>query len=329
MGIFTNIDEKTLKNFIDTHYDLGEFFRHSAIDTGTQNTNYWFRSEKGEFVFTLLEKALDAEALLSVKNFVTHLLDQKIRAPRTMKTIDGELTSSLNGKPAFVTKFIHGYSLKARNITSPYCFEIGRALAKVHVASESYPEKHIGRYHKERWPKLYNEINGISDFFKKKPQIKELLKTEIDHSLTNWPKDIKYGIIHGDLFPENALFIDNMLTGIIDFNFMNHDPYMFDLAILLLAWSFDEFNDFDQECFQSLMIGYSQEWPHWSIMEYQHLPFFLRAAALRFSLSRFRDHALGRVPVLGAQKSPFDMVDRLKFFIDKGDEIVANALTKI
>lgn len=329
MGIFTEIDEETLKEFIGKNYDLGTFFRHSAIETGTQNTNYWFRSEKGEFVFTLIEKALDTQALIYVKEFVTHLLDNKIRAPRTMKTIHGDMTSSLRGKPAFVTKFIHGYSLHPRNITSPYCFEVGRSMAKMHVASETYPQKYQGRYHKERWPQLFNEIDEKSEFFKEHPDIRNLLKLEIDNTLTRWPKDVKYGITHGELFPGNALFIDNMLTGMIDFNFMNYDPYLFDLAILLMSWSFDEFNDFDLERFQSIMIGYSQEWPHWSIMEYQHLPFFLRSAALRFSLSRFRDHALLRVPMLGGEKSPFDMVDRLKFFIDKGDVVVANALEKI
>ena len=68
------------------------------------------------------------------------------------------------------------------------------------------------------------------------------------HRIENlWPKDLPQGIIHADLFPDNVLFLENKVSGLIDFYFSCHDFFAYDLSICINAWCFDGDNNFSEE----------------------------------------------------------------------------------
>ena len=47
------------------------------------------------------------------------------------------------------------------------------------------------------------------------------------------------GIIHGDLFVDNAIFKDDKLTCVFDFSDSCNGDFLFDLAVVALSWCKD------------------------------------------------------------------------------------------
>jgi homoserine kinase type II len=102
------------------------------------------------------------------------------------------------------------------------------------------------------------------------------------------------GAIHADLFRDNAMFDGDRLTGFFDFYFAGVDAFIFDIAVCLNDWSTDtERGSLDEERAVSLIAAYDAVRPL-AGGELRLLPAMMRAAALRFWLSRLWDLHLPR-----------------------------------
>ena len=69
--------------------------------------------------------------------------------------------------------------------------------------------------------------------------LRDLITSELHFLELSWPKALPTGVIHADLFPDNVFFIDDKLSGIIDFYFACNDALAYDIAVCLDAWCFD------------------------------------------------------------------------------------------
>ena len=74
----------------------------------------------------------------------------------------------------------------------------------------------------------------------------------------NWPRDLPSGVIHADLFPDNVFFMQDRLSGMIDFYFACNDFLAYDLAICLNAWCFEPDNSFNATKARRLVGGYTK-----------------------------------------------------------------------
>jgi homoserine kinase type II len=123
----------------------------------------------------------------------------------------------------------------------------------------------------------------------------ELLASEL-RFLTGFGKvRMPRGAIHGDLFRDNVLFDGSRVSGIIDFGFAATDFLAYDLAITVNDWCIDQSGTgaLVPGLVTALVGAYDAMRPL-TADERAQWPALLRAAALRFWLSRLYDLHLPR-----------------------------------
>ena len=109
------------------------------------------------------------------------------------------------------------------------------------------------------------------------------------------------GPIHADLFRDNVMFAPQadakgapVLSGFFDFYFAGNDAWVFDIAVCLNDWCVDlDSGAAVPERTQAFLVAYESVRPL-EAAERALLPAMLRAAALRFWLSRLWDWYLPR-----------------------------------
>jgi homoserine kinase type II len=126
------------------------------------------------------------------------------------------------------------------------------------------------------------------------PEQRELLAAEIKFQTGYGKVKLPKGAIHGDLFCDNVLFADHRVAGIIDFGFAATDFLAYDLAITANDWCvIDEAGTLDPHRCDALVRAYESVRPL-TADEHAQWSTLLRAAALRFWLSRLYDLYLPR-----------------------------------
>ncbi|MEO8976453.1 MAG: phosphotransferase, partial [Casimicrobiaceae bacterium] len=111
------------------------------------------------------------------------------------------------------------------------------------------------------------------------------------------------GAIHGDLFRDNVLFDAAAVAGIIDFGFAATDYFAYDLAIAVNDWCSDAEGALRDDEVATFVNAYERVRPL-TAQEREQWPSLLRAAALRFWLSRLYDLHLPRGGVLTHAHDP-------------------------
>ncbi|HEY5337277.1 MAG TPA: phosphotransferase, partial [Rhizomicrobium sp.] len=138
-----------------------------------------------------------------------------------------------------------------------------------------------------------------------------LIQSTLD-GLQAWPSSLPSGIIHADLFPDNVLFVNGEVSGLIDFYFACNDSFAYDIAVMLNAWCFEQDGAFNITKAKSFLSAYRQHRDLTSD-EIAALPMLARGAALRFLLTRLYDWLNPDPSALVRPKDPRDYVKRLRF----------------
>ena len=202
MAVYTQVSDEALAGFL-AEYDLGEALAFKGIAEGVENSNFLLTTTKGQFIVTLYEKRVDPRDLPFFLGLLDHLAARGINCPKPIHGRDGQAIRALAGKPAAVTTFLHG--LWPRRIGAQHCAPIGRALAELHLAGRDFAIKRPNALSVAGWRPLFDGSRAHADDVA--PGLARELGAEIDFFEANWPRDLPAGVIHADLFPDNALFI--------------------------------------------------------------------------------------------------------------------------
>jgi homoserine kinase len=126
-------------------------------------------------------------------------------------------------------------------------------------------------------------------------------------------------LIHADLFRDNVLFSGDRVSGVLDFYFSGVDDLLFDLAVTVNDWCVTAKATLDGQRCAALLGAYDARRPLLPA-EQAAWPTLLRAAALRFWVSRLHDHHLPRPGDLVARRDPDAYRSILQARVASGDE---------
>jgi homoserine kinase type II len=161
------------------------------------------------------------------------------------------------------------------------------------------------------WRPLFVAASARAD--EVQPGLREFLMAELDYLESGiWPKNLPVGVIHADLFPDNAFFLGERLSGIIDFTFACNDILAYDVAICLNAWCFEPDHSFNVTKARAFLNAYGRA-RKLTDAEQDALPLLARGAAIRFLLTRLVDWLNVPPGALVRPKDPLEYVRKLRF----------------
>jgi homoserine kinase type II len=284
MAVFTPVTLDDLHPWM-TQFPLGKALALKGISSGIENSNFFLTTESGEFVLTIFEN-LSFEQLPFYLKLMRHLADRGVLVPAPIANADGELVTALLGKPASIVSKLVGESQLAPQPV--HCAAVGDMLARMHVAGRDYELEQPNLRGIDWWRET---VPTVLPFLDEGNQ--HLLRAEM-HFQDAFAASPTYhalprGPVHADLFRNNVMFDGERLTGFFDFYFAGCDTWLFDVAVTINDWCIDlATGELDLARADAMLTAYQAARP-FTTEEHAAWQPMLRAAALRFWLSRLFD----------------------------------------
>jgi homoserine kinase type II len=248
---------------------------------------------------------LSREQLPFYLRLMRHLARRGLPVSEPRADDGGELVHSLSGKPAALCTRLPG-----RHIDAPsagHCAELGRTLAGLHAGAADFALAQPNLRGLAWWqataprvrPFLAADARGLLD---DEMAFQQQLAASAAHA------GLPRAAVHADLFRDNVLFDgqpgQEHVSGCVDFYFAGVDTLLFDLAVCVNDWCLaDEHGRIDDARAAALLGAYGAQ-RALTAAEHRLFPALLRAAALRFWLSRLADLHLPREAALLNPKDP-------------------------
>ena len=345
MAVYTKLTHQEIANFLKQNYTIGDLVSFKEIIDGIDNSNFIIQTNFGKFILTIFESRIIKDELPFFMNLKLHLAQRNIRCAKPINNNSNSLISAIKNKPAAIVSFLDGKTLNAENsglyssITVNHCKQIGKTLANLHNAVidfEGYRKNDLGVL---GWRNLFNKISHQIESYQ--DGLKQELEAYIEFVENNWvvaktlqnpddftphqlqennlsQGDFSFGAIHADLFPDNVFFDKKSnVSGVIDFYFAANDLFIYDVAIIINAWCFDQGNQFSEEKCQAILQSY-KEVINLSIERFETELKFLKVAlvgaSLRFLLTRLHDLFFTTKDSLVKVKNPQEYLQKIRYF---------------
>lgn len=295
MSVYTEVERDELVAFLGD-YAVGDLVSYQGISDGIENTNYFVTTTEGEFVLTLFEQH-DFGELAYFLEVMTFFYQHGIPSAHPAADKEGHYLKKLCGKPAALVLRLQGRGVDGL-ATVEQCAAIGDVLGEMHLAGREFQSRRPSERGHEWRRQTANVLLPKLDAGQA-----EMLHNELASQAGYEELDLPWGVTHSDLFRDNALFEGNELKGIIDFYYASDEYLLYDLAVAVNDWCIDETGLPEAQRYQALMQHYlakrqltESEQANWNLV--------LRAAALRFWLSRLEDKLFPREGELTQIKNP-------------------------
>ncbi len=306
MAFYTALLEHELED-LRVRFGLDSFRSCIGASDGIENTTYFLITDSSKLVLTLFEDVPlgDLPFFIGLMQWLDSL-GLPVACPIQDK--NGQVLQVLSDKPALLFPCLPGSHPSP--VTSAQCVAIGSCLGRIHANTCNYPELRANPRGTPWMQSTRLRLQGLvgdSDL--------TLIDEQIKNALELRSKDLPVGVIHGDLFHDNALFVGSELTGVIDFYNACTDVLLLDLAIVVNDWCGEPDGSINTSLMDTLVAAYETERP---LCQAERLVWssVLQLAASRFWLSRLSAEKLPVAHgVVHAHKPSLEYWSRLHYHI--------------
>jgi homoserine kinase type II len=301
MAVYTSINSNDLNDWIEK-FNFKDLVNFKGISSGVTNSNYLIQMAHSNYILTIFEHN-NIEELPFYIDLMTYLAKENFLCPRPIENKNGQALGLLKEKPALMVSFLDG---KEKAIRSPKsCYLVGQYLAKLHLIANNFSQLN----------KNTRGLDWVSDMYlnlKKYLSLEDqgILELEINYHKEMDKVELPEGIIHGDLFKDNVLFLNDKVSGFIDFYYACNEKFIYDIAIAINDWCIDQDGQINKSMFLEFIKGYRSE-RKLTDNEQEYLNVALRLAALRFWLSRLEDFYNAKEGEITSIKDPKHFKDIL------------------
>ncbi|MBD65846.1 MAG: hypothetical protein CME62_11610 [Halobacteriovoraceae bacterium] len=256
MGVYSKITIEDISEII-SFYDLSAPVHYEETVEGISNSNFSVLLASGQKILLKVSNDKNIEQLENEQR-ILHVLKKHHYpfSPGAFQTKLGKLVYQHKDYYGVIFPFISG---SPPEINWDVCSQIGRALAQLHMLDidrddlESIrPYDHVG-YGGMNIFEYTTQQNACSDFVLMFDKI-------FPHKLQDVPYDIfPAGVIHGDLYFDNTLFLDGKLMTLLDFEQAGRGRFILDIGIAISGGCLNDRKDnIDFSLVEKFLEGYEQ-----------------------------------------------------------------------
>ncbi len=283
MAVYTHLSERALRQHLRP-FQLGELIEARGVSGGAINTIYDVSTTRGRYILRILEDRTSTDSRFE-DALLKHLADRSLPVPRMMEA--GKLGRVIPITPRqqlSVFQYLPGREMGVFEVRPDHARQVGEFLADLHLATRTFRRRRRNRFDPSRIARILERcVAGIRE----SAQVRDLRILALELVRHHVPAELPFGIVHGDLFVDNARFSRGRLVGVLDFEMASNGPYAYDLAVAIGDWGFLQ-DRFVPENARALVSGYESR-RRLEASERGHLYELCRFAATRFATTRFYD----------------------------------------
>lgn len=222
--------------------------RVETIDGGMANSSHLVSGPEGLHVLTVLDNH-SPDSARALARLLEHLSEEGVPTPAPVTTSGGAAVTDHQGRPVMVKPYVPGRCFDV--LPSQLLPVTGAALAAVHALSvDGMPDVPLyGR-------RLPADARLRCDAFSDRDFAAWLLSTleSVDHTTS---RDVKPVLVHGDLFADNIVVVDDRELVILDWETASLDDPLIDLGMAVVGLC-RVGGQFVPERARSLVQGYTE-----------------------------------------------------------------------
>ena len=291
MAVYTVLEQSEIETLLES-FGLGTLMHFEGVPQGVENTNYFLTIDPApspgqlsrsprHYVLTLFE-SLPMATLEFYVELLGRLAQRGLPVPAPVPDIQGVALHCLRDRPALITPRFPGSH--AMQPGPAHCAAIGGVLADLHRTGAELDLELSRASHRDFLWLAQTTEQVLPHLEPTDRNMAEELLSELQQ-LIDRQQDLPCGLVHGDLFRDNALFIDQRLTGVVDFFSAGPGILLYDLAVAVNDWCFDANSQLRRQQAAAMLAAYCSRRPL-SEIEREWWPALLRLAAFRFWISR-------------------------------------------